>query len=42
MQIEDFFWSYFKKTGAIDAYLMYKNNFDEEQDPPLAVPKEEV
>lgn len=24
MQIEDFFWSYFEKTGGIGAYLMYK------------------
>lgn len=31
MQIKDFFWCYFQQTGGIEAYLMYKEILEKEQ-----------
>lgn len=31
MQVKDFFWRYFQQTGGIEAYLMYKEILEKEQ-----------
>lgn len=42
MQIKDFFWRYFRETGGIGAYLIYKEMLKEEENmTPKAVPVEE-
>ncbi|MFZ7103724.1 MAG: YqzL family protein [Peptococcaceae bacterium] len=42
MQVKDFFWRYFKETGGIGAYLIYKELIKEEEFVSLkAVPDEE-
>ncbi|SMB91020.1 YqzL-like protein [Desulfonispora thiosulfatigenes DSM 11270] len=42
MQIDEFFWNYFEKTGTINAYLMYKNYYEEKEAPLLAVNEENI
>lgn len=42
MQIDEFFWNYFEKTGVINAYLMYKDDYEENEENILAVSDEKL